>query len=185
MPFLLLLQGYSDPSLDFFGPTLIFLTLVVVIRNIYIIVSDIIPSRSSVAQLNKLLESKGVYNFTTLDTEYNYPFIEVLQDQFPGKYSVTYTDSTNGLENGFLFIPCLSSLAPYYQSNKVSTESDIERLQFDELILKSIKDSKAEKIKTLGGSKYWRTIGNVCAFRDLILQEKEIEIRTHAWLIKI
>jgi hypothetical protein len=185
MPFLLLLQRYSDPSLDFFGSTLILLTLLVVIRNIYIIASDIIPSRSSVAQLNKLLESKGVYNFTTLDTEYNYPFIEVLQDQFPGKYSVTFTDSTNGLENGFLFIPCLSSLAPYYQSNKVSIESDIERLQFDELILKSIKDSKAEKIKTLGGSKYWRTIGNVCAFRDLILQEREIEIRTHAWLIKI
>jgi hypothetical protein len=160
------------------------LTILLVLRNIFIILTDIFPSRSSVCELDSLLSEKGITEFFTIKTEFNYPFIDVLLDQFPNKYTVSYLRSVNEFNTGHLFIPCLSSLAPYYQSSKVATVSDIDREQWDDIVLKSIEKDQAIAISTLGGSKYWRTIGNVCAFRDLLLHEKERENRQNAWLIE-
>ena len=155
-----------------------------VIRNIYIICSDIIPSRTSVAKLDALLSERGVTEFSTVLTDYNYPFIDVLLDQFPEKYRVTYIKSVDEFDGRYLFIPCLSGLAPYYQSSNVAIISDINKEELDSLILESVKNKKALKILTLGSSKYWRTIGNVCAFRDISLKEREIYQRQNAWLIE-
>lgn len=159
-------------------------TLLLAFRNIYIIFNDIFPSRSSVTKLDELLSERGVTEFSTVSTEYNYPFIDVLLDQFRDKYKVNFINSLDELHDGYLFIPCLSSLAPYYQSTNVATIPDIDRDELDKIILESVQNNKAEKIPTLGGSKYWRTIGNVCAFRDISLKEREILHRQYAWLIK-
>ncbi len=183
LPIFIILNLNSEFIVSNFLESLGFIILLV-LRNIYIIFSDIIPSRTSVTKLDALLSERGVTEFSTVSTDYNYPFIDVLLDQFPGKYRVTFIKSVDEFDSEYLFIPCLSSLAPYYQSSKVATISDINREEFDSLIEESVNNNKAFKILTLGSSKYWRTIGNVSAFRDISLKEREIYHRQNAWLIE-
>ncbi len=183
LPIFVILNLNSEFIVDNFFESIGFIILLV-LRNIYIICKDIIPSRTSVAKLDALLSDRGVTEFSTVTTDYNSPFIDVLLDQFPGKYRVTYIKTIDEFDRGYLFIPCLSSLAPYYQSSNVATLSDINKEELDSLIVESVKNNKALKILTLGSSKYWRTIGNVSAFRDISLKEREIYHRQNAWLIE-
>ena len=105
LPIFIILDLNSEFIVSYFFESLGFIILLV-LRNIYIIFSDIIPSRTSVTKLDALLSERGVTEFSTVSTDYNYPFIDVLLDQFPGKY--TFIKSVDEFDSEYLFIPCLS-----------------------------------------------------------------------------
>jgi hypothetical protein len=164
------------------------ITFLIVIRNLTLVIKDIFPSRLSVRYLYRFLKKKNIKTFYTISTDFNYPFVEVLEYQFPGEFKIIYLNNLYEFNKGVLFLPCLSMNAPYYQSSKVGRESDVPQEEIDDFFKTDLfKCNTKRKVKTLGSSKFWRLIGNVSAFRDLILKEvtHKPDPKRYAWLLEI
>ena len=163
---------------------IIILLLCHITWNSYIFITDILPSRITV---NKLIDQLSKYEITelyTFDTEYNYPFIPILNYMYPDKYKIIYIKSISEVNEGYVFIPCLNSKGAYFQSSYIGSKNDIA---FEVILEESIKKSGIVKLQTAASSKYWQQLGNVVSFRDLILKELSAEDfnKGYAWLLKI
>ena len=99
-----------------------------------------------------------------------------------------HTENLNEYKKGVLVLPCLSKNAPYYQSSEVGRESDIPETEIDNFFGTDLfKSNIIRRFKTLGASNFWRLMGNVSAFRDLVLNEvpRSPDPKRYAWLLEI
>lgn len=169
----------------------IFLWIVIILialRNLILVITDIFPSRLTVKYLFRSLKKRNIKTFITLSTEFNNPFIEVLKYQYPDQFNIEYLENLNEYRKGVLFLPCLSKNAPYYQSSRVGRESDIPEIEIDNFFGTDLfKSNIIRRFKTLGASNFWRLMGNVSAFRDLVLNEvpRSPDPKRYAWLLEI
>jgi hypothetical protein len=157
--------------------------------NIYIFFADILPSRMSTTKIIKELDKLNVNKIYTYKTEFNYPFIDIINEFYPEKYKIEYILSLDEINEGFLFVPCTSAKAAYFQSaGSIGPVGDFtEDEKLNELISsKEIQKYSVARFKNLGTSRYWQQLGNVVSFRDLILSEISSfsSIRKFAWLLK-
>lgn len=167
-----------------------FVIILGVVWNVFVLISDILPSRMVVSNIMNKLDSLGVKTLYTYKTLFNYPFIDVVEQFYPNKYDIQYVDSLADIDSGYLFVPSIGSKSAYYQS--VDSIGPVGNFKEDHLLTsliesKKIRDCAEASFKTLGSSKYWQQIGNIVSFRDLILKEVKDVDRFYglAWLVNI
>ena len=178
--YFLLSSGFG--YLNTFYLTLLF-CIIIILRNFYIIIYDILPSRTTIKLIYKFLKNKKIFKLYTFDTKFNKPFADVLKDYSNNHINFTYVKSISEIKSGYFFLPCTNIISPYYQSNAVGIKPDIDLNEIFNII-----ESSKEKyfFKSIGSSKYWQLISNVSAFRYLILNEKpDFDFQKFAWIIKI
>ena len=76
-----------------------------VVWNVYQLLTDVIPSRLSLRNLRKALDDLSISEFYTYKTEYNRPFVDLLQYSFPGAYNVKYIDTLANAGDGYIVLP--------------------------------------------------------------------------------
>jgi len=142
-------------------------------------------TRILIKKLDKLNINK-IYTYKTL---FNYPFIGIINEFYPEKYKIEYISSLDEIDEGFLFVPCTSAKAAYFQSaGSIGPVSDfIEDEKLNDLFSsKEIQKYSVARFKNFGTSRYWQQLGNVVSFRDLTLNEISSynSNRNFSWLLK-
>jgi len=130
---------------------------------------DLLPSRMAVSRLNRLLHSKGIYSFCTIDSRFNHWFVDVLDEQFPNVFEIAHDFAIERDVDRVVILPGYSQMA----SNVVTIGSDPNiNDKTVKALTERVKASGGEifEIKNMGTSRFWVLEDEATAYLDLLLR---------------
>lgn len=181
--------------MSFFSSYIIFFILLIVItiqllHSLYVLYNDVIPCRMAPNILKERLQLINCKTFYTYDNPYNYNFVNVMQEQYPGLFKIKYINSVKEVKSGIVVVPHTSSKAYGMESQQYSAQNGDFREDVNLNILldnKQIEQKSLFKIKTFGTSKIYPQYSEVTTYRDLIIRDisKYDRWLGNAWILKI
>ena len=148
--------------------------MVHVFYNIYIILSDIIPSKLYNHKLRKYLKNNKIKKIYTPKLPHNVSFIETYQFHYKNDVEIVYVDKNYEFQNGdYVYLPSLNSKSVIFQSI-TKVQKDLETLLNEDLYKlyrdKSVENLTIKKFKNPGTSRFWQTCSEVSCFRLFCLE---------------
>lgn len=176
-------------ELTLFWTGLLALLMTCLVWNVWILWTDVLPSRMSSVNLMKTLRKLGARKFYTYDTIYNDSFVKTLPANFTQNIVIEWMDHLDQVKDGYIVIPGTSNKSVMLVDYPIARQPDSGFEQ--DLILKELVESRRinqyalESFKTLASSPIWVHEDEVASYRDLILQEiTEMDRwRGKAWLL--
>lgn len=198
----MLFVGYSYSLLANIGSyyfVILFLILgIAAAINGKIFLSDVFPSRMTIANLMEKVDSLKIKRLYTYRTNFNKCFVEgipgiAVSDFMPNKnipapFEMVYIESIADVDDGWIAIPGTSGKAVNMEADKwaiLNGDYNLDPLLNKLLETKEIEKIATAKFKTYGTSKWWANESEVTSYRDLILRDigKEDRWRGYAWLL--
>ena len=173
-----------------FAQLTVLLIFIQALRTVYLLHTDIIPTRMAPTILRGKLHKLGVTKFFTYDTSFNSSFVSAMLYSFPGEFEVEFVASISQVKSGYLVVPQTSA-------KSVSMETQQEAIMHGDFTkdprLNALIDSAeiakiaVAKIPTMGSSKYFAQESEVTSYLDLILKRisKSDRFRGNAWILEI
>jgi hypothetical protein len=161
----------------FTSQTISLFTYFVIISNfllsLYVLATDILPSRMFQINLKNYLIKNKIISFATYKNPYMQGTINPMLDS-NNNFKVEYVDSIKDCKSNFFICPPISSKSVSFETNKhVIKNGD---LNSDTVLNKILKDDNNKNyiikdFKTFGSSRYYVLESEVTGYRELGLQE--------------
>ena len=181
------LQQIGPATLSRFSPLLFLIIAGLFAWNLWKFLTDIFPSRMTVANLLEALDTRGIKEFYTYSTDYNLQLIETIRPEFRQKYTIHHINNLSEIKNGWIVVPSTSFKTAFWITDNMKSGVDfIKDPVYKRLVeAKDMETVAAVKFKTFGSSPLWIMDSEITSFRDLILHEISAAdfYRGYAWLL--
>ena len=164
VPFIFLL-GFLINNVNINHELLILIITIYAFFNIYIIFSEIINKTNYVLQIEIFLKN-NINSLFVLNSNHNKFIIDLIKHTSKVKIIKQSFNNLKKINKGWLFIPPISSVSYYHDSNEKS-DKDIEKLTYFHK-----KHSFFQSFKTRANSKYWICFSETNSIKFLSLRKK-------------
>ena len=170
----------SEPHLQIY---LIIAIIIIGIHQMWLLLTDIYPSRMAISNLIDTLNKYNIQEFYTYNTTFNDSFANIISK----KYKINYINSLSDVNGGWIIVPPTNSMSISMEGTPEAMAGDYTKdPELNELLAtKKIEKLATAKFKTFSSSKIWPQEADVSTYMDLILKEVDDakRFRGYAWLL--